>query len=60
MVIKNSNDFCEFLLKEEKLAIIPGDAFGMDEYVRISYAASMEELMKGVERFRRAIEKLSD
>ncbi len=60
MVIKNSNDFCEFLLKEEKLAIVPGDAFGMDEYVRISYAASMEELMKGVERFRRAIEKLGD
>ncbi len=58
--IKNSNDFCEFLLKEEKLAIIPGDAFGMDECVRISYAASMEEIMKGVERFRTAIEKLSD
>jgi aspartate aminotransferase len=59
-VVKNSNDFCEFLLKEEKLAIIPGDAFGMDECVRISYAASMEEIMKGVERFRSAIEKLSD
>jgi aspartate aminotransferase len=58
--IRNSNDFCEFLLKEEKLAIVPGDAFGMDECVRISYAASMEELMKGVERFRRAIEKLGD
>ncbi len=58
--IKNSNDFCEFLLKEEKLAIIPGDAFGMDECVRISCAASMEEIMKGVERFRTAIEKLSD
>jgi aspartate aminotransferase len=58
--IKNSNDFCEFLLNEEKLAIIPGDAFGMDECVRISYAASMEDLMKGVERFKRAIEKLSD
>ncbi len=58
--IKNSNDFCEFLLREEKLAIIPGDAFGMDECVRISYAASMEDLMKGVERFKRAIEKLSD
>jgi len=58
--IKNSNDLCEFLLKEEKLAIIPGDAFGMDECVRISYAASMEELMKGVERFRKALEKLSD
>lgn len=60
MEIKNSNDFCEFLLKEEKLAIIPGEAFGMDEYVRISYAASMEEIMKGIERFRSAIEKLSD
>ncbi len=59
-VVKNSNDFCEFLLKEEKLAIVPGDAFGMDECVRISYAASMEEIMKGVERFRRAIEKLND
>lgn len=58
--VKNSNDFCEFLLKEEKLAIVPGDAFGMDECVRISYAASMEEIMKGVERFRNAIEKLSD
>lgn len=60
MVIRNSNDFCEFLLKEEKLAIVPGEAFGMDECVRISYAASMEDLMKGVERFKRAIEKLSD
>jgi len=60
MVIKNSNDFCEFLLKEEKLAIIPGDAFGMDECVRISFAASMEDLMKGIERFKRAIEKLGD
>lgn len=60
MVIKNSNDFCEFLLREEKLAIIPGDAFGMEECVRISFAASMEDLMKGIERFRRAIEKLGD
>ncbi|MCS7229052.1 MAG: pyridoxal phosphate-dependent aminotransferase [Candidatus Kryptonium sp.] len=60
MVIRNSNDFCEFLLKEEKLAIVPGEAFGMDECVRISYAASMEDLMKGVERFKRAIEKLRD
>ncbi len=60
MVIKNSNDFCEFILKEEKLAIIPGDAFGMDECVRISFAASMEDLMKGIERFKRAIEKLGD
>lgn len=42
----NSNDFCEKLLKEGGVAIVPGSAFGSggEDHVRISYAYSMEEL----------------
>ncbi len=47
-----SEEFCERLLKEAKVAIVPGSAFGeMGEgYIRISYAYSMEELNEALNR----------
>jgi len=45
-----SMDFCAKLLEQEKVAIVPGVAFGADDYVRISYATSMENLKKGLDR----------
>jgi aspartate aminotransferase len=45
-----SMDFCAKLLEQEKVAAVPGIAFGADEYIRISYATSMENLKKGLER----------
>jgi aspartate aminotransferase len=49
----NSTDFCARLLEAEKVAAVPGAAFGADDYVRISYATSMANLEKGLERIER-------
>jgi hypothetical protein len=58
MTIRNSYGLAYFLLKEAKVAIVPGDAFGMDDCIRISYATSMENLEKGLDRIIDAISKL--
>lgn len=56
--IRNSVDFSEYLLDVAKVAVVPGIEFGSDEHVRISYATSMEEIVKGVDRIEEAVEKL--
>ena len=48
--IANSMQFSEKLLAEEFVAVVPGEAFGTDEHIRISYATSMKELEKGLDR----------
>ena len=53
-----SIDFCARLLETEKVAAVPGIAFGADDYIRISYATSMENLEKGLERMDRFVRKL--
>jgi aspartate aminotransferase len=45
-----STDFCARLLEQEKVAAVPGIAFGADDYIRISYATSMANIEKGLER----------
>ncbi len=49
----SSIEFAERLLEEEKVAVVPGAAFGADNNVRLSYAASSEEIKKGLERMER-------
>ncbi|HWP92291.1 MAG TPA: pyridoxal phosphate-dependent aminotransferase [Thermodesulfobacteriota bacterium] len=56
--IKNSVDFTEFLLEEAKVAVVPGIEFGSDNHIRISYATSMDEIKKGIDRVEKAVEKL--
>jgi len=56
--IRNSYGMAYYLLKEVKVAIVPGDSFGADDYIRISYAASMEDLEKGMDRIIEALPKL--
>lgn len=46
----DSKEFSEKLLEKKLIATVPGDDFGVDNYIRISYATSMENLKKGVER----------
>lgn len=58
MTIRNSYGLAYFLLKEAKVAIVPGDAFGMDECIRLSYATSMGNLEKGLDRIIEAVSKL--
>jgi aspartate aminotransferase len=54
-----SVDFCARLLEAEKVAAVPGVAFGADDYVRISYATSLANLEKGLERIERFARGLS-
>ena len=57
-VITDSVGFCAYVLDETQVALVPGLAFGTDDFVRISYATSMENIKTGMGRIKRAIEKL--
>jgi aspartate aminotransferase len=48
--IANSLQFAEKLLAEEAVAVVPGEAFGTDEHIRLSYATSLQELARGLDR----------
>lgn len=52
-----SVEFCQNFLDEEKVAIVPGKAFGIDEYIRISYACNEKDFLEGVDRLERYINK---
>lgn len=56
--ISGSIDFTEFLLDVAKVAVVPGIAFGMENFLRISYATSMENIEKGMERIEEAVKLL--
>lgn len=49
--------FCDELLKSEKVAVVPGVAFGMDDSIRISYACDTKVLVEGIRRIKKFIEK---
>ncbi len=57
--IKDTLDFSERLLTEAHVAVVPGEAFGTDRHVRISYATSMAELERGLDRIHQFIAGLS-
>lgn len=56
----SSEEFCERLLKEQKVAVIPGNAFGEsgEGHVRISYSYSMNHLREAMDRIRQFIQSL--
>ncbi|RXI47564.1 aspartate aminotransferase [Clostridium tetani] len=56
--IKNSVDFCEKLLELYKVAVVPGAAFGLENHIRLSYAISMENIEKGLERISNCVSEL--
>jgi|Deesub1362A_J573_1020465.scaffolds.fasta_scaffold00004_137 aspartate aminotransferase len=56
--ISSSSDLALYLLEEAKVALVPGSAFGDDDYIRISYATSMEDIKKAIERIKEALQKL--
>jgi len=53
--IANTVQFTEKLLAKAHVAVVPGEAFGTDRHVRISYATSMKELERGLERLHKFI-----
>ena len=53
--IENANDFALFLLEEAHVATVTGEAFGNPDCIRISYAASEDEIKSAVERIKKAL-----
>ena len=53
--MENTVQFCDRLLAEGHVAAVPGEAFGTDRHVRISYATSMHELERGLDRIHKFI-----
>ncbi len=56
--IKGSSDLAAYLLEEAKVAVVSGDAFGADDYIRLSYATSMAAIEKGLDRIDTAVKNL--
>lgn len=53
--VNNSESLCRYLLDKAQVALVPGDAFGDDTCIRISYAASLSTLQAAVERIKKAL-----
>ncbi|MCE5194335.1 MAG: pyridoxal phosphate-dependent aminotransferase [Nitrospiraceae bacterium] len=56
--IKSSSDLAVYLLEKANVALVPGSAFGDDNHIRLSYATSMDNIKKGVERIKKAVDEL--
>ncbi len=57
--VHNADDMCLYLLDEALVALVTGDAFGDQNCIRISYAASDETLIEAMKRIKTALEKLN-
>ena len=57
--VQSSTDLCLYLLDEAGLALVPGDAFGEPNGLRMSYAAAMDELVEAMNRFKHGLARLS-
>ena len=57
----SSDEFCEALLREEEVLVIPGTAFGKcgEGYIRCSYASSMENILESIKRIERFVNNLN-
>ncbi len=54
----NSSKVCSFLLKEARIAAVPGIAFGIDNYMRLSFATSDNNITEGISRIMEAVKKI--
>lgn len=57
--IGGSVEFCDYMLEEQKIAMVPGVGFGADNYVRLSYAISMDDIEKALDRFEAGLRALA-
>lgn len=56
--IENSLDFSDYLIESQHLVIVPGTGFGAPNYIRLSFAASDNELEEGFSRFSKSLKSL--
>ena len=57
--IQGSSDLAAFLLDQAHVAVIPGEPFGADDYIRLSFATSIEKIETGIQRIKDALKKLT-
>ena len=57
-VLKGSLDLSDYLLSTNKVAIVPGIAFGADAHARLAFAMSLEKIEEGTHRIKEAVSKL--
>lgn len=55
-LIRNDEDFATALLKSQGVAVVPGEGFGAKNYIRWSYAASLESIREGMDRLERFLQ----
>ncbi|MBQ7266708.1 MAG: pyridoxal phosphate-dependent aminotransferase [Firmicutes bacterium] len=55
--LKNSSDVAKILLEKYKVAVVPSDAFGIENYIRISFATSMRDVVEGANRIEKFIKE---
>lgn len=58
--ITDSMSFAEALLEQKAVAVVPGAGFFADDMIRLSYALSMEDLVKGLDRLKEFVEGLEN
>lgn len=56
--VRDSVTLCDYLIDEAKVVCVPGSAFGMEGHLRLSYAASDEQIADGMDRIERALDRL--
>jgi len=56
--INNSTELTDYLLDAAKVAVVPGIEFGMEGYLRLSYATSLDNIKKGMDRIEEAVAEL--
>ena len=57
-IIKNDYDLALYLLNEAKVSLMPGSAFGLENYLRISYSTSLPKIEEGMDRIEKALGRL--
>ncbi|MDX1627813.1 MAG: pyridoxal phosphate-dependent aminotransferase [Fulvivirga sp.] len=57
--IKDANDLCMYILEKAHVSLVTGEAFGDPDCIRLSYAASMEELKEAIKRIKKVLSELS-
>jgi aspartate aminotransferase len=56
--VEGSSSLCEFFLTEARVALVPGIAFGAEDFVRFSYATNLEAIKQGLDRIEEALPQL--
>jgi aspartate aminotransferase len=57
-LIRSASDLGDYLLAEAQVAVVPGEPFGSHKHIRLSFALSMAEIEKGLDRMEQALKKL--